>query len=78
MVTITSVTQRGKEDIEETFKDKPGITFTEYHENYGVLYTIELEYGVIKCFCPDSSIVIKLGGRIVLLEGEDYGELRFC
>lgn len=78
MTKITNVTQRAKERLEKTFNNSHELKFTEFDADGETLYTLNLYLAMCKLYPHDSSIAIYLGGKVDILECEDYGELRFC
>lgn len=78
MTKITNVTQRAKERLERTFNNFNELKFTEFDVDGETLYTLELYLAMCKLYPHDSSIAIYLGGKVDILECEEYGQLRFC
>lgn len=78
MIKISNVTQRAKERIERTFNNSQDLMFTGYDADGELLYTLEFECAMAKCYSHDASIALYHGGKVEILECEEYGELRFC
>jgi hypothetical protein len=75
---ITNVTQTAKERLERTFNNFNELKFTEFDVDGETLYTLNLCLAMCKLYPHDSSIAIYLGGKVDILECDEYGELRFC
>ena len=78
MIKITNVIQTAKERLERTFNNSHELKFTEFDADGETLYTLELYFAICKLYPHDSSIAIYLGGKVDILECEEYGEMRFC
>lgn len=78
MTRISNVTKRAKERLEETFNNSHELRFTEFDADGETLYSLDIFYAMCKLYPHDSSIAIYLGGKVDILECEEYGELRFC
>lgn len=78
MIKISNVTQKAKERIEQTFNNSHELRFTEFDVDGETLYSLDLYFAMCKLYPHDSSIAIYLGGKVDILECEEYGELRFC
>ena len=78
MIKISNVTQRAKERLERTFNNSHELEFTEFDADGETLYALDLNVAMCKLYPHDSSIAIYVGGKVDILECEEYGELRFC
>ena len=78
MIKISNVTQRAKERLKETFNNSHELSFAEFDADGETLNTLELYCAMCKLYPHDSSIAIYIGGKVEILECDEYGELKFC